>query len=426
VRSLDLPDEPDEPRRVEHAGAASQDRPTPRSRELPDPDERARAYEAVRAYVSAETPTEALPGQRPDAGGQRSSKDEAPQFDNAWADHERRWPERPHAATDGSGDRSELPAAAAEGRARESERTLCADAQAIEQENKHGGRLEGSEPRPDGEDRLEEEPSAETAEQASPDAADQRSYWDEVPRFQDMWADHERRWPERQHAAEPNHWNDPPGTYRSKGGFRLDPERHAETTEAIGRMRETEPSISTDMQMIEKENTYKGWLAGFDHRVKGNYRLKEKVAEELKAEQLQTAPRKTATEAVREIPDAIRFTSCLESGNYTRGYYDIKARLESLGYQMYLSRNSWDGREYKGINTRWVTPERQRFEVQFHTPESFHAKEDITHKAYERIRNAMITDRERKELREFQREVSRAVPIPDGAMDIPDYKKEGF
>jgi hypothetical protein len=83
-------------------------------------------------------------------------------------------------------------------------------------------------------------------------------------------------------------------------------------------------------------------------------------------------------------------------------------------------------REYKGINTRWVTPERQRFEVQFHTPESFHAKEDITHKAYERIRNATITDRERKELREFQREVSRAVPIPDGAMDIPDYKKEGF
>ena len=65
---------------------------------------------------------------------------------------------------------------------------------------------------------------------------------------------------------------------------------------------------------------------------------------------------------------------------YTQGYYDIKERLESLGYEMYQSKNSWDDAEYKGINTRWVTPEGQRFEVQFHTPESFHAKQYVTHR----------------------------------------------
>ena len=43
--------------------------------------------------------------------------------------------------------------------------------------------------------------------------------------------------------------------------------------------------------------------------------------------------------------------------------------------------------EYKGINTRWVTQEGQRFEVQFHTSESFHAKQNVTHDAYERLRN---------------------------------------
>ena len=52
---LELPDQPDEPQRREHARADGGDRSTPKRRELPDPDERGRAYEAMRAHVSAET-----------------------------------------------------------------------------------------------------------------------------------------------------------------------------------------------------------------------------------------------------------------------------------------------------------------------------------------------------------------------------------
>ena len=68
----------------------------------------------------------------------------------------------------------------------------------------------------------------------------------------------------------------------------------------------------------------------------------------------------------------------------------------------------------------------QRFEVQFHTPESFHAKQNITHTSYERIRNPLTSDGERMELRKFQREVSAAIGIPDAVAEIPDHKKEGF
>ena len=83
----------------------------------------------------------------------------------------------------------------------------------------------------------------------------------------------------------------------------------------------------------------------------------------------------------------IRYTYCFQPESYTRGYYDIKERFESRGYEMYYSENYWTNSEYKGINTRWVTPERQRFEVQVHTPESFHAKHEVTHLTYERIRD---------------------------------------
>ena len=421
--SLDLPDQPDEPRRPEQADAGSVDRLTPRPRELPDPDERSQAYEAIQAHVSAETPAEPSPGQESDAGEPR----DVPPLHAVGADHDRRRPEEPHGAADRSGDRPESPAAAAEtpGRMREAERTPSAAAQAIEQENKHGGWLKGAEFRHNGEDRRAENVSAETPEEASagrpPDEADQRSYWDKVPRFRDMWADHERRWPERQHAAEPDRPSDPLGTYRSKGGLKLNPEQHAETKEAIRRVQEAEKPISADMQIIGKENTHGGWLEGFDHRIKGDDRLKEKIAEQVTAE-----PDKPCALILQKIPDALRYTYCFDPDNYTKGYYDIKTRLENLGYEMYQSTNYWTDPEYKGINTRWVTQRGQRFELQFHTPESFHAKEYVTHKAYERLRTTQITAEERLELEDFQREVSSHIRVPDGATDIPDSKKGGF
>lgn len=318
VRSLDLPDQPDEPRRAEHANADEAERLTPRSRELPDPDERGRVYEAMRAHVSAETADQDSPGR-------------------------------------------------------------------------------------------------------GPDESEQANYWSEVARFRDMWADHERRWPEPQPTVDPGRSADPAGWYRSKGGFMMSPERHAETVEAIGRVRETEPAISADMRTIEKENTYGGWLAGFEHRIKGDDRLMEKVAEQAAAE-----PGKSSSAILQKIPDALRFTCCLGPDNYTRGYYDVKSRLEDLGHEMYQSANHWADPEYKGINTRWVTSQGQRVEVQFHTPESFHAKEVVTHKAYERLRIPQIADEERGELEDFQGEVSSYIKVPEGAVDIPDFKKKGF
>jgi hypothetical protein len=316
VGSADLPDQPDEPGPAERARDATAGRP--RIRDVPDPDERSRAHEAMRAHVSAETADEASPGQRPGGG-------------------------------------------------------------------------------------------------------EQRSYWDEAPRFLEMPAGQERHWPaERRAAADRS--ADPSGSYRSDGGFYLNPERHAEAVRAIGRVREAEPAISAAVQATEQENRHGGWLEGFEHRLKGKDRLKEKVAEGLAA----IGPDAKPEEILEQVPDAIRYTFCLRPETYTRGYLDIKERLENRGYEIYQCKNSWDDAEYKGVNTRWVTPQGQRFEVQFHTPESFHAKQYVTHSAYERIRNPLTSDKERAELEAFQREVSSWIQIPNGSTDIPDFKKEGF
>lgn len=54
VGSLDLPSEPEEPGRLERAGDGGAQRPKPASREAPDPDERGRVYEAMRARAEAD------------------------------------------------------------------------------------------------------------------------------------------------------------------------------------------------------------------------------------------------------------------------------------------------------------------------------------------------------------------------------------
>ena len=245
---LDLPDQPDEPGRPERASMSGADRPALKPRELPDPDERGRVCDAMRAHTSAETA-----GESSDAAG----------------------------------------------------------------ESQHDQQT---------------------------DAAGRRDYRGEVPRFMAMWADHETRWPaDRRTTADPS--ADAPASHHGDGEFRQRSERQAEAAEAIGWVRGAEPGLSADAQAIEQENkdTYGGWLEGFEHRLKGEDRLKEKIAERLEGE-----PDKSSTEILRKIPDAIRYTFCFQPENYTRGYCDIKDRFENCGHQMHYSKNWWTNPQISG------------------------------------------------------------------------------
>jgi hypothetical protein len=201
----------------------------------------------------------------------------------------------------------------------------------------------------------------------------------------------------------------------------VSPERRREAADKVRGIADGEPPISDAVRAATTQSPYGGQLAGFEYRCKGADRLMEKALDALEAQ-----PDATAEEVVKRIPDAIRYTICFETRDYVSGYLDMKDRLESSGFTMYYSKNSWENPEYKGINSRWVTSEGQRFEVQFHTQESFHAKHEVTHLAYERLRGTRATRAERAELGAFQREVSSRVPVPDRVTDIADYKKEGF
>jgi hypothetical protein len=269
----------------------------------------------------------------------------------------------------------------------------------------------------------------EKAEQASSDRREakpdsqadavQRDFWSEKPRFLQAWADHVGRWPAERVAAAVDRSRDPAGSWRGDGGQYLNPELHGRAQEEVARVQQADGSLTDHIAETKRDNDFGGWLEGLKHRLKGEGRLKEKIADALRI-----APTRTPADVIREIPDAIRYTFCFESDNCANGYWDVKHRLEEQGYSMIYSKNHWrDDPDYKGINTRWVTTEGQRFEVQFHTAESYSAKQDVTHDSYERIRNRLTTRTERRELEAFQREVCSWLTTPKGVDSIPDYEE---
>jgi hypothetical protein len=183
-----------------------------------------------------------------------------------------------------------------------------------------------------------------------------------------------------------------------------------------GEIREKEDKIVTPaMRRIEAEDPDRQ-LVGLEYRCKGEDRIMEKVATALEEQ-----PDLTPGDALASVKDAIRYTFQYTEEHYAEGVYADVDRLKATGFELVELRNSWGCEEYKGINSRWRVPANwQLFEVQFHTEISFEAKQ-LTHSAYERIRDPATPDRDVSELRGFQRKVTAQVPKPRSAIDIPDH-----
>jgi hypothetical protein len=178
-----------------------------------------------------------------------------------------------------------------------------------------------------------------------------------------------------------------------------------------------EDKISPALRAIESQDPDRR-LVGFEHRLKGHDRIKEKIYDRIKL--LNHSPE----EAVSHVSDTIRYTFQYRESRYTQGVWTDIERLKGEGFELHKLKDYWSDDQYKGINSTWIEPDTgQRFEVQFHTRISFEAKQ-FTHTAYERIRSKQADAFEELVLDAFQRKVAADVPVPPGAADIPDYRKE--
>jgi hypothetical protein len=257
---------------------------------------------------------------------------------------------------------------------------------------------------------------------------DRFEYWDDLraavaadawevaaERFRGQWASHCERWPaESRESADPREsCARGDGSWRGDGGRHLDSAANAYVEKRCEEIAEVERDVvSPVMREIEACDPERR-LVGFDHRLKGLDRIKDKVAQVFN-EQSEL----TVEEVVADVSDTIRFTFCYNEGRYAVGVREDIQRLKDQGFELDRLKNYWADAQYKGINSQWLVPgSGQRFEVQFHTQTSFEAKQ-LTHCAYERLRAGCADEREDGILAELQREVVEAIPIPARAVGI--------
>jgi uncharacterized protein YoaH (UPF0181 family) len=235
-----------------------------------------------------------------------------------------------------------------------------------------------------------------------------------LPDLRAAWQNHEDRYPER---LRPTPRVTADGSWVAGPGRRLSPEQNAEASKACADIAEEgRRDILPALKRVESAEPGRR-LAGLEHMLKGEDRLKEKIADEL------VAPGLSVGQALAKVGDAVRYTFTYRPQRYADGVLTDVERLKAEGFELIKLKNLWADEQYKGVNSQWRRPETGlRFEVQFHTQESLEAKE-LTHGAYERIRGS-VTRAERADAEDFQRRVNAFLVTPEGTPAIKDYPEE--
>jgi hypothetical protein len=243
-----------------------------------------------------------------------------------------------------------------------------------------------------------------------------RDAWAEaVPDLRAAWENHKERYPER---LRPTPRTTADGSWVAGPHRRLSPEQNAEASKACADLAdEGRRDILPALKRVESAEAGRH-LAGLNHMLKGEDRLKEKIADAVRSR-----PGLTVRQVLEIVPDPVRFTFTYGPERYAEGVLTDLDRLMVEGFELIKLKNLWANEQYKGINSQWRRPETGlRFEVQFHTQESLEAKE-LTHEAYERIRGP-VSVTERAELEGLQRRVNAFLVTPEDIATIKDYPEK--
>lgn len=106
-----------------------------------------------------------------------------------------------------------------------------------------------------------------------------------------------------------------------------------------------------------------------------------------------------------EVKDILRYTYTSKPEDMTGKTLKAMDLHKDVGYKTIEVKNYWlnDLDPYQGINTTITTPGGQKFELQYHTPESFELKNGKMHEIYEKQR--LISDTSSKEYMELTDEM---------------------
>ena len=159
----------------------------------------------------------------------------------------------------------------------------------------------------------------------------------------------------------------------------------------------TEPEITrflTSLADKEKVN-----MLGLEYRLKSKDKTIEKIVTRKEAK------------SIRDLYDVVRYTVEVDVEEYYEKKENIITAMEAQGYKVIKEKDTWNLPGYKGVNIKMVNPDNSKFELQFHTKESFQAKEDA-HKLYEKQRLPQTSKEEREFLEREMDKIFTKLKIP--------------
>ena len=181
--------------------------------------------------------------------------------------------------------------------------------------------------------------------------------------------------------------------------------------------RAMEPTITADLSGIVEESG--GELTGLEFRLKTKESLERKVLSDMKTMEL-------SEEAVmNRLYDVVRYTSLFNSDSLVQGYQRIVEKLKEKGYNILKVKNTMgkESASYWGINTVVENPKGYKFELQFHTPQSFKVKQELNHSLYEEFRKEGTSLERKIELESLMKEHNMSIKLPQDVSLIESYDK---
>jgi len=172
-----------------------------------------------------------------------------------------------------------------------------------------------------------------------------------------------------------------------------------------------DPKVTADIKKFAKESGQK--LTGLSKRIKSDQSMRRKIIAFSK--ELMTSHEGAAS----EIKDGLRYTALMPSEKYGDAVKQHIQKLKEAGYSIHRFSNTWDGSGYKGINTN-IHKDGFTFELQFHTPESFAAK-NKAHAYYEEQRLYPKGSKKSLELQKKMKDIFATVQTPESAGNIYYY-----
>jgi len=197
----------------------------------------------------------------------------------------------------------------------------------------------------------------------------------------------------------------------------LDKKINEKTDELLDKAKKHEQQISKEMKEVIKQTN--GELGGYEFRLKTKDSLKDKIKNDYIKD-----PTKTVNQVSDRQYDTLRYTYLYKPDDLTNNYFKANSALVQKGYKCLRVKNTLKdtGVMYRGINTIYEK-DGYKFELQFHTQESFDYKNGEGHKLYEiwRDRKNIYSSKQKDEAERKSIEANNRIETPKNVEQIKQY-----